>query len=332
MKKSIFACLFLCLSAVADAQYFPAFSPDVVVRKDPGETYWSKGNLFRHLEVSLTAGTSGIGLDLAVPICSFLQIRAGYDYMPPFRKSFNMYLAGGGQTARQYDEQGNRIKTPFDRINQYMYEQTGMELEDHIVMKGKMTMNNMKFLIDIYPLKYDKHWHLTAGLYWGPSEFAKAENDLTSNKTLALMENYNQLYSQAAASDDIKNYGRLTLYPGDYAHNIQQGLTLHREGDPYLPDPTEDGKVSISAKSNALKPYFGLGYTGRLLSSRDDWKISAELGAMIWGGTPSQRMHDGINLSKDVMHIPSVMGDCVGLVEALVVYPVLSVRIAKTLF
>jgi len=90
--------------------------------------------------------------------------------------------------------------------------------------------------------------------------------------------------------------------------------------------------VSISVKSKAIKPYVGVGYTGRLTSSRDDWKVSAELGVMIWGGTPSQRMDDGMNLSKDVMNIPGTMGSCVRLIEALKVYPVLSVRFAKTLF
>jgi hypothetical protein len=146
------------------------------------------------------------------------------------------------------------------------------------------------------------------------------------------MEDYNQIYDAAVDGDAIKEYGRLTLYPGNYAHGIIQGLTLHHQGDPYLPEPTADGSVSVSIRSNPVKPYLGIGYTGRLASSRDDWKISAELGAMIWGGTPSQRMHDGMNLSKDVTDIPGSLGDYVSVIKALKVYPVLSVRIAKTLF
>jgi len=332
MRRIIIACLTLCHFTMADAQYIPAFRPDTKVTKDPGEDYWSKGNSFRHLEVSLTAGTSGIGLDVAVPICRFLQIRAGYDYMPRFKKSLNMHLAGGGQAARQYNEAGNRIRTPFDKIEQYMYEQTGMELDDHIVLTGKMTMNNWKLLVDVYPLKYNKHWHLTAGVYWGPAEFAQSTLSSESSKTIALMESYNQSYEAAGDGDAIKGYGRLTLYPGDYAHDITQGLTLHHQGDPYLADLAADGTVSTSVRSNAVKPYVGIGYTGRLVSSRDDWKVSAELGVMIWGGTPSQRLHDGMDLSRDVKNIPGALGDYVGVIKALKVYPVLSVRIAKTIF
>jgi hypothetical protein len=53
---------------------------------------------------------------------------------------------------------------------------------------------------------------------------------------------------------------------------------------------------------------------------------------MVWGGTPTQRMHDGTNLSKDVTNIPGALGDYVGVIKALKVYPVLSVRFAKTIF
>jgi hypothetical protein len=52
---------------------------------------------------------------------------------------------------------------------------------------------------------------------------------------------------------------------------------------------------------------------------------------MIWGGSPSQLMHDGTNLS-DLSNIYGTMGTCVSVFKALKVYPVLSVRFAKTIF
>lgn len=330
MRRIITICLTVSIFLTVKAQYVPAFPKED--KTDPGTSYWSKGNLFRHLEVSLSAGTSGVGIDLAVPLSSFMQLRLGYDYLPQFGKSYNMPLAGGGQTARQYDALGNRISTPFDKIEQYMYEQTGAELEDYIVMKGKLTMHNMKALIDIYPFKYNKHWHFTTGIYWGPSEFAKAENDPQSDKTIALMRDYNKRYDAAGADDPLKSYGRLNLYPGDYASDRTIGLTHHRKGDPYLTELTADDKVEIHTTSNAVKPYLGFGYTGRLVKNRDDWKVSAELGVMIWGGTPVQRLHDGTDLSKDVTNIPGTMGNVTKTTEALKVFPVVNIRFAKTVF
>jgi hypothetical protein len=319
MRKYIIACLILCSAITAEAQYIPAFQKDAIIRKDPGMSYWTKGNSFKHLELSLTLGTSGVGLDVAVPVSQIVQVRIGYDYMPQFKKQLRMNLAGGGEAARQYNGQGNRIKTKFDKIQQYLYEETGMEIDDHILLTGQLSMHNLKALVDVYPFKYNKHWHFTAGVYYGPAQVAKAEVADESVTTLSLMESYNREYEEASSSDAIKSYGRLSLYPGD------------KNRKPCLVDPADDGSVNISVKTNAVKPYLGVGYTGRLISSRDDWKVSAELGVWIWGGAPKQRMHDGTSL-PDLSNIPGALGDYVKVINYLKVYPVLNVRFAKTIF
>ena len=319
MRKYIIACLILCSAITAEAQYIPAFQKDAIIRKDPGMSYWTKGNSFKHLELSLTLGTAGVGLDVAVPVSQIVQVRIGYDYMPQFKKQLRMNLAGGGEAARQYNGQGNRIKTKFDKIQQYLYEETGMEIDDHILLTGQLSMHNLKALVDVYPFKYNKHWHFTAGVYYGPAQVAKAEVADESVTTLSLMESYNREYEEASSSDAIKSYGRLSLYPGD------------KNRKPCLVDPADDGSVNISVKTNAVKPYLGVGYTGRLISSRDDWKVSADLGVWIWGGAPKQRMHDGTSL-PDLSNIPGALGDYVKVINYLKVYPVLNVRFAKTIF
>ena len=128
MKKGILCILMACMAALADAQYIPAFRTDTMETKDPGKKYWDEGNTFKHLEVSVSLGTTGIGIDVATPICDFIQVRLGYDYMLPFKRKFEMPLAGGGQAARQYDEKGNRKVTPFTEIAEYMYQQSGYEM------------------------------------------------------------------------------------------------------------------------------------------------------------------------------------------------------------
>ena len=308
-----------CFAGLTKAQYIPAFRTDTVIWKDPGTDYWKRGNSLKHLEVSLTLGTSGVGLDVALPVSQFMQVRLGYDYMPQFKKLLRMNLAGGGEAARQYDGQGNRVRTKFDKIQQYLYEESGMEIDDHILLTGQLNMHNLKALVDIYPFKYNKHWHFTAGVYYGPAQLAKADDATESQTTLSLMELYNLDYEKASSSDAIKSYGRLTLYPGD------------KNGKPCLVDPTDDGSVKISVKTSEIKPYIGVGYTGRLISSRDDWKVSAALGVWIWDGAPKQRMHDGTDLA-DLSNIYGTLGSCVSVFNALKVYPVLSVRFAKTIF
>ena len=108
--------------------------------------------------------------------------------------------------------------------------------------------------------------------------------------------------------------------------------TLYAPGDAYIVEPDDRGVVSVSAKSNSFKPYLGFGYGGRLVKNRDDWKISFDCGAMLWGGTPDVYVHDGINLTKDVKNVKGQVGTYVDMFNAFKVYPVLSLRITKNIF
>ena len=328
MKKGI-VCLFLaCLSGAASAQYIPAYQPDSFAVKAADVVYWHKGNLLKHLEMSLTVGTSGIGLDLAVPLSQYVQVRAGYDYMPRIKVKYSHNVLGNGQEPVKYDAQGMRQETPFNKIADYYYHQHGYELEDHVDLKAKLTMNNFKLLFDVYPLKLDKRWHITAGVYIGPSQFAVVNQADGSEQMMKAILTYNQEY-RASTDGSMKDMGLLSIQMGNYSHNFQQGDKTRLMNAAYEMEPTAEGNVEINCTSNSIKPYLGFGYGGLLFPSRNDWKITAELGAMFWGGTPAMRTHDGTNLTQDVQDYPHSITK---VEKALKVYPVLSVRIAKTLF
>jgi hypothetical protein len=142
------------------------------------------------------------------------------------------------------------------------------------------------------------------------------------------MASYNKLYDEAAADDPIKKYGRLDLYPGDYGRDFVVKGVMHKKGDPFLLQPAEDGTVRITAKSWSVKPYLGVGYTGRLIKSRDDWKVSAALGVLIWGGAPTLKVSsDDINLVKDIKNVPGKKGDYVSKFKKLPVYPVINIGV-----
>ena len=54
---------------------------------------WMKDNgVFQNLDVSLTAGTTGIGIDVASRVHENVQLRMGYEYMPRFLKN-QVFLA-----------------------------------------------------------------------------------------------------------------------------------------------------------------------------------------------------------------------------------------------
>ena len=272
--------------------------------------------------------------------------------MPRFTKRMEFDLTINGEPAIVYDEQGYKQETTFTQMNDFLYELTGYDVEDHVDMIGKPTINNFKFLVDVYPFQQNKHWHFTAGFYWGPSRFAYAENAIEFMRTLNAVGIYNQMYNKAVNGEPLIKYegvslevpeelnnkildmGLLGFAVGYFKHDIvdNAGNVIHEAGERYIVEPDARGMVTVTAKSNSFKPYLGFGYGGRMIKNRDDWHVSFDCGAMFWGGTPNLYMHDGINLTEDVENISGQVGTYVDLFSALKVFPVLSFRITKRIF
>ena len=332
--------------------------------------FWKEHDIFQHLDVSVTAGTTGVGFDLASPVTEWAQLRLGYEFMPRFTKRMSFEMTINGQPARSYDEEGNRQETRFDKLKNFMYSYTGYDIDDHVDMIGKPTMNNLKFLVDVFPFKNNKHWHFTAGFYWGSSKFAEAVNSTEAMVSLVSAGIYNKMYESAKNGDPLISFdpqefptlagvgiempqkvrnkflqfGDMGFVIGYFAHDIlnPDGSVLKAKATPYIVEPDEDCMVRVTATSNSFKPYLGFGYGGNLLKKRDDWKISFDCGAMFWGGTPNLIVHHGLKLSNgsyrdvsltdDVENISGQVGTYVDLFKAFKVFPVLSLRITKRIF
>lgn len=331
----------------------------VSVQAQDVSNYLKTHNVFQHLDLSVNVGTSGIGFDVATPIGNYVQLRAGYEFMPQFHVGIDFPIEVGGEPAVKYDANGNRVESTFDRLAKNLKELTGYEVEDHVEMIGKMTMNNFKLLVDVFPFQENKHWHFTAGFYLGPSQFARADNSIDAMTSLLAVGMYNHIYDRVenayytgAPILDITiggqkfspelnpnqelailNNGRMGFQLGQYKEDVysETGLLIHQKGDPYIMEPGPDNQIHVYAKSNSFKPYLGFGYGGRLVKNRDDWKVSVDAGVMFWG-KPDLYTHDGTNLTKDVENISGKVGDYVDLFKGLYVYPMVSVRFTKTIF
>jgi hypothetical protein len=300
----------------------------------PISQYWKEHNIFQHLDVSVTLGTTGIGFDVASPVTEWAQLRLGYEFMPRFTKRMPFEMTINGQPARSYDEDGNRQETRFDKLRDFMYSFTGFDIDDHVDMIGKPTLNNFKFLVDVFPFKENKHWHFTAGFYWGASKFAEAVNSTEAMVSLVSAGIYNKMYTSAINGDPLItfdpnqfptlsgvgiemppqvrqkfiDYGDMGFAVGYFSHDITDAdgnvlvskMMVDSKGNtvqrPYIVEPDEDGMVRATATSNSFKPYLGFGYGGNLLKKRDDWKFSFDCGAMFWGGTPNLVVYHGLKL------------------------------------
>ena len=321
-------------------------------------------NMFNHLDLGVTLGTTGIGLDAAMPVGNYVKLRTGLEVMPRF--NYDMHFG-----VESYGEGGVPSSASLDRMSEVLYELTGFKVDQDITMKGKPTMWNFKFLVDVYPFKNNKHWHVTAGFHWGPSKIAEAVNAIEDSPSLFAVGMYNHLYDVAykdwvegiptpiintettgaiyldpQIEKQMVNMGRMGIPLGKFTHDmVDANGKEHKQGDIYFMEPNEYSMVFADIRTNNFKPYLGFGYEGRLIKGNDNYHIGFDAGIMFWGGTPSIMTHEGINLAKDVEDIGkewehndnseyfgNKVASYVDFITTFKAYPVINLRITRTIF
>ena len=347
MKKAFVTILLVCTAALtASAQQQDPQAPHKNVLQRIG---------LQHLDLGVTLGTTGVGIDVAAPVSSVVTLRTGFEAMLRYDQRMHFDI-------QSFDDQGQQLSSNIDRLTSTMYDLTGYRVDGTIDMVGKPTMWNFKLLVDVYPFR-NKHWHLTAGFHWGPSKIAEAVNAIEDSPSLFAVGMYNHLYDNAWDADHgnmrpilitgtdedgepdgislapeiierLLATGRMGIHVGDYKHDVvdADGNVVHQAGEAYRMEPDEHSMVTARVKTNSFKPYLGFGYGGRLLKKSDKYGISFDAGLMFWGGTPDVITHDGTNLTKDVQDISGKVGDYVDLIKGVKAYPVLNLRITRRLF
>jgi hypothetical protein len=244
--------------------------------------------------------------------------------MPPFTKSFSVPIYAG---------QNNE---DFEAMREYIYNKYYYKMPKFVEMEGNITMNNLKLLVDFYPLPDNKKLHATVGFYYGSSQIAKIATDGSAKEALSYINMFNKLFETVDDGDARLDMGAAGLYWGNFDKDITDGdgEIIHKQGDSYLMQPAADNTVNIPVKTNAFKPYLGVGYEFGLQKKKDKdvWKLSIDAGAMFWGGTPSMYTPDGFNLTKDITDIPGKKGDKIKLVKKLKIYPMIGVRLVRNIF
>ena len=311
----------------------------------------------KHLDVSLTAGSTGIGFDLSTPIGEYVKLRTGLSIMPRVElpTSFKLQVGDSVETS----------KSKFEHLSERLSGITGKEVEPKADMIRLPKFWNWNVLVDVYPFRENKHWKFTAGFYWGNKTIGVAYNTAECVPTLLAVNMYNGIYEKLhgktlkelsnvklidlgegyedIASDpnllrrlqkSMDYYGRMGVNMGKFSHDIkdEEGNVIHKEGDIYMLEPNNESMVKAEMYANNFKPYLGFGYEGRLMKDNDRYLISFDCGAMFWGGTPRIVTHDGTDLTHDVEDIPGGVGSDVRFIGALKVFPVLNVRLTRKLF
>lgn len=388
-KKTSILTLAVCLTAVAGKAQIVDDNARTFIADDYVKP-------FSHLDLGLSVGTVGYGLELSAPLASFARVRTGFHYLPGIEVSMNFGI--------QVSKDPDRSQSKFEKMQGLLESLTGRKVDRQIDMIGKpVNFWNWDVLVDFYPLRNNKHWHVTAGFYLGKSRIAKAYNTTEDMTSLLAVGMYNNMYDKLV-NDYTKNNpswkyetslidfgdmadvsfndpvlmeklqrkfdktGRMGVHVGNYVRDayypedvyiqvsdydddvldedgnpmeITRDVLVHRKGDviegrakgdPYIMEPDENGMVKADLRVNSFKPYLGIGYEGRLSKRDDRYKVAVDCGVLFWGGSPSVKTHEGVDLANDVENIGGKVGRYVEVIDKFKVYPVVSVRLTRRLF
>lgn len=317
--------------------------------------------LFSHLDIATTVGSTGVGIDIATPVTPWLSVRAGASIMPRINIPFQYVFSAGDVTGGSKEDYKTDAST-FTKMSDLFYSITGTKIHRGVNMDRHTMLDNVKLLFDFYPLR-NKHWHATAGFYYGSRTFAYGRNIPEDAPTFVSVGFYNELYRKAVNNEplmssngtefpeDIRQkfitYGRVHVFCGKYTHDIldDNGNVVHKEGDSFYLEPDENGEMIVDARVNRFRPFLGFGYSGRMMKNDDHWRIGFEAGAMLWGGIPEvivkRREQDmtsptahyyELNLMDDIRELPYYAQKEADLVNKLPVFPVLELRLSYRLF
>ena len=120
---------------------------------DTVSSFCRKHHIADNLDLGLTLGDMGVGLEVKTPVTRWVNLRAGVVWLPRFSvlMDFNLNTYADGIPT------GN-----FNKVAQMVFETTGIEMDETVYMHGVGSMVNFKLLADIFPVPSNRHWHITA--------------------------------------------------------------------------------------------------------------------------------------------------------------------------
>ena len=249
----------------------------------------AEDGLFNHLSVGLNTGTTGTGIDVAMPVHKLVTVRAGFSGM------------GWGEIKFK------AINTATEITEMQMVEEDAVKRAqqvDKVELSIKPNFWNFYVLGEVHPFN-NVPFYFSAGLFAGSQNFLHFRN--TNEGALGFLydanqkvEDYNHLYRT--------NYPPVGLKFGDYVFTAD-----------------ENGNIDVRMKTNAVKPYIGVGFDQHIAKTHRV-SLAVDAGLMFWG-SPKFVLNNGteIKSSSENSGITSVL-------SWLKAWPNLQVRLAYKIF
>ena len=249
----------------------------------------AKDGLFNHLSIGLNTGLTGAGIDVAMPVHKIVTVRAGIS-------GWNIG-----------DIKFKAINTASEITSMQMVEEDAIrraQIVDKVELAANPNFWNFYLLGEVHPFN-NQPFYFSAGLFVGSQNFVHFRN--TNEGALGFLYDANQ---------KVEDYNRLyrTNYP-------PIGLKF---GD-YIFTADENGNIDVRMKTNAVKPYIGVGF-GQHLAKTHRVSLAVDAGLLFWG-TPKFVLNNGTEIDSSGRN-----SGITGALKWLKAWPNIQVRVAYKIF
>lgn len=249
----------------------------------------AEDGLFNHLSVGLNTGLTGAAIDVAMPVHKLVTVRAGISGWNIGKINFKAINTASEITSMQMVEE--------DAIRR-------AQMVDKVELQVNPNFWNFYLLGEVHPFK-NQPFYFSAGLFVGSQNFVHFRN--TNEDALGFLYDANQ---------KVEDYNRLyrTNYP-------PIGLKF---GD-YIFTADENGNIDVRMKTNAVKPYIGVGF-GQHLAKTHRVSLAVDAGLLFWG-TPKFVLNNGTEIDSSGRN-----SGITGALKWLKAWPNIQVRVAYKIF
>lgn len=253
------------------------------------DKYHAQDGCFNHLSLGLNTGLSGFGIDAAMPVCKIVTLRGGF--------------SGWGIGNYKF----KAINTAADMNPTQMVEDDAVkraQMVDKVELAIEPNFWNFFILAEVHPFK-NVPFYFAAGLFMGSKNFIHFSN--TNEGGLGFLYDANQ---------KVMDYNRIF-------HTNYDPIGL-KFGD-YIFTADERGNIDVRMKTNAIKPYIGIGF-GQHLAQKHRVSLAVDFGLMFWG-TPKFVLNNDTEISTSGKN--SGIGSAISWLKA---WPNLQIRVAYKIF
>ena len=249
----------------------------------------AEDGLFNHLSIGLNTGLTGFGIDVAMPVHKLVTVRAG--------------LSGWSIGNIKF----KAINTAMETNQSQMVEEDAVkraQMVDKVELAVEPNFWNFFLLAEVHPFK-NQPFYFSAGLFIGSKNFLHFSN--TNEGALGFLYDANQ---------KVEDYNHVF-------HTNYQPIGV-KFGD-YIFTADENGNIDVRMKTNAVKPYIGIGF-GQHIAKTHRVSLAVDFGLLFWG-TPK------LLLNNDTEIVASGKDSGIGSVFSwLKAWPNLQLRVAYKIF